>query len=49
VQKPLAIVVVGGMTLAPIVILVTLPVLIALFSRRRAMEVHPGAMAQPAE
>jgi heavy metal efflux system protein len=35
VQKPLAIVVVGGMTLAPFVILVTLPVLIALFSRRR--------------
>jgi hypothetical protein len=28
--------VVGGMTLAPIVILVTLPVLIALFSRRTA-------------
>jgi heavy metal efflux system protein len=35
VQKPLAVVVVGGMTLAPIVILITLPVLIALFSRRR--------------
>ncbi len=34
VQKPLAIVVVGGMTLAPVVILITLPVLIALFSRR---------------
>jgi cobalt-zinc-cadmium resistance protein CzcA len=34
VQKPLAIVVVGGMTLAPAVILITLPVLIALFSRR---------------
>jgi len=36
VQKPLAIVVVGGMMLAPIVILITLPVLIALFSRRTA-------------
>ena len=35
VQKPLAIVVVGGMMLAPIVILITLPILIALFSRRR--------------
>jgi heavy metal efflux system protein len=35
VQKPLALVVVGGMMLAPIVILITLPVLIALFSRRR--------------
>lgn len=34
VQKPLAIVVVGGMMLAPVVILVTLPVLILLFSRR---------------
>jgi cobalt-zinc-cadmium resistance protein CzcA len=35
VQKPLAIVVVGGMALAPFVILVTLPVFIAIFSRRR--------------
>ena len=34
VQKPLAIVVVTGMMLAPLVILVTLPVLISLFSRR---------------
>ena len=34
VQKPLAIVVVSGMTLAPLVILVTLPVLISFFSRR---------------
>jgi heavy metal efflux system protein len=34
VQKPLAVVVVGGMMLAPIIILVTLPVLIQLFSRR---------------
>src|SRR5271169_4512263 len=36
VQKPLAIVVVGGMTLAPAVILITLPTLIAIFSRRTA-------------
>ena len=35
VQKPLAIVVVTGMMLAPVVILITLPVLISLFSRRR--------------
>jgi cobalt-zinc-cadmium resistance protein CzcA len=35
VQKPLAVVVVGGMTLAPIVILIVLPVLIATFSRRK--------------
>jgi heavy metal efflux system protein len=34
VQKPLAVVVVTGMMLAPIVILVTLPVLISYFSRR---------------
>jgi cobalt-zinc-cadmium resistance protein CzcA len=35
VQKPLAVVVVGGMLLAPILILVILPVLIGMFSRRR--------------
>jgi cobalt-zinc-cadmium resistance protein CzcA len=34
VQKPLALVVVGGILLAPILILVVLPVLIDLFSRR---------------
>ncbi|MGU3391212.1 efflux RND transporter permease subunit [Sphingomonas sp. M1A8_2b] len=34
VQKPLALVVVGGMTLAPILILLVLPVLIARFSKR---------------
>src|SRR5205807_2630979 len=45
VQKPLAVVVVAGMTLAPVVILVTLPVLIALFSRRRvdATALEPSA------
>jgi cobalt-zinc-cadmium resistance protein CzcA len=31
----LAVVVVGGMTLAPVVILIVLPVLIATFSRRK--------------
>jgi cobalt-zinc-cadmium resistance protein CzcA len=36
VQKPLAVVVVTGMMLAPLVILVTLPVLISYFSRRDA-------------
>ncbi|CCE04808.1 putative cation/heavy metal efflux system protein [Bradyrhizobium sp. STM 3843] len=36
VQKPLAIVVVTGMMLAPLVILITLPVLISFFSRRGA-------------
>jgi cobalt-zinc-cadmium resistance protein CzcA len=49
VQKPLAIVVVGGMALAPFVILVTLPVLILLFSRRRANIVPQDAVAAPAE
>ena len=53
VQKPLAIVVVGGMALAPLVILVTLPVLILLFSRRRPQVVPqslapaPGAAISP--
>jgi heavy metal efflux system protein len=50
VQKPLAVVVVGGMMLAPVVILVTLPVLILLFSRRRAPQVAmPDAVSVPAE
>jgi cobalt-zinc-cadmium resistance protein CzcA len=49
VQKPLAVVVVGGMTLAPIVILITLPVLISLFSRnfRRSPRQQPAH--EPAE
>ena len=34
VQKPLALVVVGGILLAPILILIVLPVLIEVFSRR---------------
>jgi heavy metal efflux system protein len=49
VQKPLAIVVVGGMMLAPIVILITLPVLIGLFSRRHVGVEHGEAMVAPAE
>jgi cobalt-zinc-cadmium resistance protein CzcA len=49
VQKPLAIVVVCGMTLAPFVILVTLPVLILLFSRRRPRAVSLDAVPAPAE
>ncbi len=35
VQKPLAVVVVGGILLAPVLILIVLPVLIDVFSRRR--------------
>jgi cobalt-zinc-cadmium resistance protein CzcA len=46
VQKPLAIVVVGGMMLAPIVILITLPVLIAPFSRRQVNAESRVAAAQ---
>ena len=42
VQKPLAIVVVAGMMLAPVVILVTLPALISMFSRRS----RPGLAAE---
>ncbi|HUX83241.1 MAG TPA: CusA/CzcA family heavy metal efflux RND transporter [Halothiobacillus sp.] len=38
VQKPLALVVVGGMLLAPILILTVLPVLIVLFSRRKTVQ-----------
>ena len=49
VQKPLAVVVVGGMMLAPIVILITLPVLILLFSRRAVRQAPQEAVAAPAE
>jgi cobalt-zinc-cadmium resistance protein CzcA len=41
VQKPLALVVVGGITLAPVLILIVFPVLIDIFSRRgRETEQH---------
>jgi len=43
VQKPLALVVVGGIILAPNLILVIVPVLIALFSRRQP---NPDARAR---
>jgi heavy metal efflux system protein len=49
VQKPLAVVVVGGMMLAPAVILITLPVLILLFSRRAARPAPQQAVPAPAE
>jgi heavy metal efflux system protein len=42
VQKPLAVVVVGGMMLAPILILIILPVLIHMFSRRSTHEAEGG-------
>jgi cobalt-zinc-cadmium resistance protein CzcA len=44
VQKPLALVVVGGMLLAPLLVLIVLPVLIDVFSRRaRDHETSPAA------
>jgi heavy metal efflux system protein len=49
VQKPLAVVVVGGMTLAPIVILITLPVLISLFSRNYRRTLRQQVAQEPAE
>jgi cobalt-zinc-cadmium resistance protein CzcA len=45
VQKPLAIVVVGGMVLAPALILIVLPVLIEIFSRRIPASTPSGAPA----
>jgi cobalt-zinc-cadmium resistance protein CzcA len=47
VQKPLAVVVVCGMMLAPFVILVTLPVLIEMFSRRTAPSANPEPLPEP--
>jgi cobalt-zinc-cadmium resistance protein CzcA len=49
VQRPLALVVVGGILLAPVLILVVLPVLIDLFSRRAAQDELEHAQAEPAE
>jgi cobalt-zinc-cadmium resistance protein CzcA len=41
VQRPLAIVVVGGILLAPLLVLLVLPVLIATFSRRQPPSTSP--------
>jgi heavy metal efflux system protein len=49
VQKPLAIVVVGGSLLAPLLILLVLPVLIDLFSRRQQFVDAPEPRSAPAE
>jgi heavy metal efflux system protein len=46
VQKPLALVVVGGILLAPALILVVLPALVASFSRRRASAAPDGRLAE---
>uniref|UniRef100_UPI0038BDC839 efflux RND transporter permease subunit n=1 Tax=Novosphingobium sp. TaxID=1874826 RepID=UPI0038BDC839 len=53
VQKPLALVVVGGMTLAPVLILLVLPLLINRFSgrvmfRQQRLQAEAGAHALPA-
>jgi cobalt-zinc-cadmium resistance protein CzcA len=49
VQKPLAVVVVAGMMLAPIVILITLPALISMFSRRQQPGAAGHSRSAPAE
>ena len=49
VQKPLALVVVGGSFLAPLLILLVMPVLIDLFSRRRAPVGAPRPLPATAE
>jgi heavy metal efflux system protein len=49
VQKPLALVVVGGMLLAPIFILLVLPVLIEIFSRRDRTPPDDNASPMAAE
>jgi heavy metal efflux system protein len=49
VQKPLALVVVGRILLAPVLILIVLPVLIDLFSRHRQPEPAPASQPAPGE
>lgn len=48
VQKPLALVVVGGILLAPILILIVLPVMIDLFSKRKGPGDYPDPDMEPA-
>jgi len=48
-QKPLAVVVVAGMMLAPVVILITLPALISMFSRRSRPGLAGEGHLAPAE
>ncbi len=49
VQKPLAIVVVGGVLLAPVLIMIVLPVLVDMFSRRRQPAGEAAPQPSPAE
>ena len=48
VQKPLALVVVGGILLAPVLILIVLPVLIDMFSRRASRPAEADREPAPA-
>ncbi len=48
VQRPLALVVVGGMLLTPALVLLVLPVLVLLVSRRRPLEQGPTERAESA-
>jgi heavy metal efflux system protein len=48
VQRPLALVVVGGILLTPALVLLVFPVLIGLFSRREQQTARPGAVPEPA-
>lgn len=48
VQKPLALVVVGGILLAPVLILIVLPVMIDLFSKRKGPGDYPDPNEEPA-
>jgi cobalt-zinc-cadmium resistance protein CzcA len=48
VQRPLALVVVGGMLLAPVLILLVLPVLILRFSKARDLPAEPDDLAETA-
>src|ERR1700716_3330980 len=49
VQRPLALVVVGGILLTPILVLIILPVLIDVFSRRTRMDMVDQRATEPAE
>ncbi|MGL5168019.1 MAG: efflux RND transporter permease subunit [Afipia sp.] len=49
VQRPLALVVVGGMLFAPVLVLVVFPVLVDLFSRRTRPEMSAETASQAAE
>jgi heavy metal efflux system protein len=49
VQRPLALVVVGGILLTPMLVLIILPVLIDVFSRRARLDTIDQRAAEPAE